>query len=132
MAVRDHPHLQPGSLGEPLVEDVGGVVVQIVDDDVVAGAQSHGPGHDVLAFAGGKEDTHLRFRRANEPGVLGKLATLVGANHGNITNLRMTDRSLELFTLSIDIEVQDVKHLADITAALRALAVVESVERLRG
>jgi len=60
------------------------------------------------------------------------LATLVGKNQGNITNLKMTDRSQQLFTLRIDIEVQDVKHLTDIIAALRALAVVESVERIRG
>ena len=69
---------------------------------------------------------------SNELGVLGKLATLVGKNQGNITNLKMTDRSQQLFTLRIDIEVQDVKHLTDIIAALRALAVVESVERIRG
>ena len=69
---------------------------------------------------------------SNEPGVLGKLATLVGKNQGNITNLNMTDRRQQLFTLRIDIEVQDVKHLTDIIAALRALAVVESVERIRG
>ncbi len=130
-------HPLPGDRIVGLVTQGEGVVIHTID---CAGLAQVSEDPDLWVDASwdphAKENFYhlssIEVRMANEPGVLGKLATLVGANHGNITNLRMTDRSLELFTLSIDIEVQDVKHLADITAALRALAVVESVERLRG
>jgi len=69
---------------------------------------------------------------ANEPGTLGELSTLIGRQKGNITNLRITHRSTEFFEIMIDIEVQDVKHLTNIMAALRASPAINSVERARG
>ncbi len=68
----------------------------------------------------------------NEPGSLGNLATVIGQNEGNISNLKITQRSSEFFDLLIDIEVRDVKHLTDIIAALRATPVISSVDRARG
>jgi hypothetical protein len=39
---------------------------------------------------------------------------------GNITNLQITNRSLDFFEILVDIEVQDLRHLTNIIAALRA------------
>ena len=69
---------------------------------------------------------------ANEPGSLGELSTVIGKNHGNISNLKITNRSLDFFEMLIDVEVADVKHLANIIAALRAMPVITSVDRARG
>ncbi|MBM3599366.1 MAG: bifunctional (p)ppGpp synthetase/guanosine-3',5'-bis(diphosphate) 3'-pyrophosphohydrolase [Alphaproteobacteria bacterium] len=69
---------------------------------------------------------------ANEPGSLGSLTTVIGKNLGNITNLKITNRSVEFFEMLIDVEVKDVKHLSNIIAALRANPVINSVERARG
>ncbi|HUC61964.1 MAG TPA: bifunctional (p)ppGpp synthetase/guanosine-3',5'-bis(diphosphate) 3'-pyrophosphohydrolase [Alphaproteobacteria bacterium] len=69
---------------------------------------------------------------ANEPGTLGELSTLIGRQKGNITNLRITNRSTQFFEILIDIEVQDVKHLTNIMAALRASPSINSVARARG
>ena len=69
---------------------------------------------------------------ANEPGTLGELSTLIGKQKGNIANLRITHRSTEFFEIMIDIEVQDVRHLTNIMAALRASPAINSVERARG
>jgi GTP pyrophosphokinase len=69
---------------------------------------------------------------ANEPGTLGELSTLIGKQKGNITNLRITNRSTDFFEMMIDIEVQDVRHLTNIMAALRASPAINSVERARG
>ncbi len=69
---------------------------------------------------------------ANEPGSLGGLSTIIGKNYGNISNLKITNRSVDFFEMLIDVEVQDVKHLSNIIAALRATAVVISVDRARG
>jgi GTP pyrophosphokinase len=68
----------------------------------------------------------------NEPGSLASLTTVIGKNDGNITNLRITNRSPDFFELLVDIEVQDVKHLSNLIAALRATPVINSVERARG
>ncbi|MCH8037946.1 MAG: bifunctional (p)ppGpp synthetase/guanosine-3',5'-bis(diphosphate) 3'-pyrophosphohydrolase, partial [Proteobacteria bacterium] len=68
---------------------------------------------------------------ANEPGSLGDLSTIIGKNHGNISNLKITDRSIDFFEMLVDVEVQDAKHLSNIIAALRAAPVITSVERAR-
>ena len=69
---------------------------------------------------------------ANEPGSLGSLSTIIGKNHGNISNLKITNRSIDFFEMLIDVEVTSVKHLTNIIAALRAMPVITSVERARG
>jgi GTP pyrophosphokinase len=68
---------------------------------------------------------------ANEPGSLGSLSTIIGKNKGNISNLKITNRSIDFFEMLIDVEVTDVKHLTNIIAALRATPVIISVERAR-
>jgi len=69
---------------------------------------------------------------ANEAGSLGNLSTVIGKNLGNILNLKITNRSTDFFEMMIDVEVKDVKHLANIIAALRATPAINSVERARG
>jgi len=69
---------------------------------------------------------------ANEPGSLGSLSTVIGKNDGNITNLKITNRSQDYFEMLMDIDVKDAKHLTNIIAALRATPVINSVDRARG
>ena len=68
---------------------------------------------------------------ANETGALGNLSTVIGKNGGNITNLKITNRTSDFFEMLIDVDVHDVKHLTNIMAALRATPVIHSVERGR-
>ena len=68
----------------------------------------------------------------NAPGALGSLTTIIGKNNGNITNLKITNRSADFFEILVDIEVRDVKHLGNVIAALRSAPVINSVERARG
>jgi GTP pyrophosphokinase len=56
---------------------------------------------------------------------------VIGKNQGNISNLKITNRSIDFFEMLIDVEVTDVKHLTNIIAALRATPVITSVERAR-
>ncbi|MGC2202753.1 MAG: bifunctional (p)ppGpp synthetase/guanosine-3',5'-bis(diphosphate) 3'-pyrophosphohydrolase [Stellaceae bacterium] len=74
----------------------------------------------------------LNVTIANEPGNLGSLTTVIGKQGGNISNLKITNRSSDFFEIMIDIEVADVKHLTTIIAALRATPVINSVDRARG
>lgn len=68
---------------------------------------------------------------ANEPGALSTVTTVIAKNVGNITNLKITNRTAEFFEMLIDIEVRDVKHLTNVIAALRATPSISSVERAR-
>ena len=68
----------------------------------------------------------------NETGALGTVTTVIGKNGGNITNLKITNRSLEFWDILIDVFVNDTKHLNNVIAALRATPCVVSVDRARG
>ena len=73
----------------------------------------------------------LKVTVANQPGSLSKLSTVIARHEGNISNLRIVNRSMDFFDMVIDVEVNDVKHLANITAALRATPAINAVERAR-
>ncbi len=81
--------------------------------------------------ASGTHVGRLRLTVANRPGSLSSLSTVIARNEGNISNLKIVNRSTDFFDMLLDIEVADVRHLADITAALRATPAVNSVERAR-
>ena len=66
---------------------------------------------------------------ANKRGTLADLASVVAENFGNINNLKITDRNKDFFEFSLDIEVDDAKHLNEIMGALRAVSSVSSVDR---
>ena len=74
----------------------------------------------------------LKVTVANAPGSLSSLATVIAKDRGNISNLKITNRALDYFDMLIDVEVQDLKHLTNIIAALRATPAISSVERARG
>jgi GTP pyrophosphokinase len=83
----------------------------------------------------GGQDIHVgrvHLTVLNVPGSLGDLSTVIARNDGNISNLKITERSAQFFNMLIDIEVRDVKHLTDIIAALRADPAINSVDRARG
>jgi len=79
-----------------------------------------------------KHTGRLSITLTNEPGSLGSLTTIIGKNQGNISNLKITNRSTDFFDMLVDIEVSSVRHLTNIVAALRAAPVINSVERARG
>jgi len=65
----------------------------------------------------------------NAPGVLGQVCTIIGEAGGNIVQLRMHHRQNDFFDVDIDVDVNDVRHLTHIAAALRANPSVETVDR---
>ncbi|MBC6416769.1 MAG: bifunctional (p)ppGpp synthetase/guanosine-3',5'-bis(diphosphate) 3'-pyrophosphohydrolase, partial [Rhodospirillales bacterium] len=83
---------------------------------------------------GAGQSFHGRIKAviANKPGSLGNLTTIIGKAQGNIANLKITNRTMDFFELFVDVEVSGLKHLTDITAALRAAPSVTYVERARG
>jgi GTP pyrophosphokinase len=81
--------------------------------------------------AAGVYTGRLKITVSNQPGSLSSLSTVIARHEGNISNLRIVNRSMDFFDMVIDVEVADVKHLADITAALRATPAINAVERAR-
>jgi GTP pyrophosphokinase len=82
------------------------------------------------------EDQELHVGRihcvlVNAPGSLSTLTSVIARNFGNISNLKITERSTDFFEMVVDIEVRDVKHLTNIIAALRADPSISSVDRAR-
>lgn len=74
----------------------------------------------------------LNITIVNETNALGTITTVIGRNGGNITNLKITNRSLDFWDMIMDIAVNDTKHLNNIIAALRATPCIVSVERAKG
>ena len=66
----------------------------------------------------------------NEPGALGTIATIIGAQKANIVNLRLDNRDTGFHTNTIDVEVHDVQHLMHVIGALRAADAVNGVTRV--
>jgi len=74
----------------------------------------------------------LLITAINEPGTLGAIATVIGENGANIANVVIELLSPDFRSLTVDIEVSDLKHLSTIVSQLRARPVVSKVERVNG
>ena len=83
-----------------------------------------------LAKSGIRAVGRISVNAVNSKGVLAQLCNVVAQAGGNITGVRTPSRGPGFIELVFDIEVDDLRHLEQIKAALRALAVVERVERL--
>jgi guanosine-3',5'-bis(diphosphate) 3'-pyrophosphohydrolase len=130
-------HPLPGDRIVGIVTTGKGVTLHTIDCETLEGFADQperwldvawGPDSDEAASHVGR----IQVVIANEPGSLGTLSTVIGKSEGNISNLRITSRSVDFFELLIDVEVKDVRHLTNIIAALRAMPVINSVERARG
>ena len=69
---------------------------------------------------------------ANDAGVLGRICTLIGEQHANISDIVFTDRKPDFYRMVIDLEVRDIKHLHNVQTALEADSDVTQVTRFRG
>ncbi len=68
----------------------------------------------------------------NQAGALATLTNAVAKHDGAITNLKVTNRQQDFFEVLMDVEVRDLKHLANVIAGLRAAGGVTQVERAKG
>ena len=129
-------HPLPGDRIVGIIEKGKGVTIHSIDCDALeAYVEEPERWLDVAWDKAASEQMHVARIVANvtnNPGALGEVATVIGRYRGNITNLKLTDRTLQYYTLQIDVEVKDLKHLTNIIAALRVTAVVNDVERVRG
>ena len=129
-------HPLPGDRIVGIVTTGKGVTVHTIDCETLLSFQDTPERWvDISWQNAGEAQNHtgrLHVVVANEPGSLGSLSTIIGKSGGNISNLKITNRSLDFFEMLIDVEVSDVRHLTNIMDALRAMPVISSVERARG
>ena len=129
-------HPLPGDRIVGIVTTGKGVTVHTIDCDTLSNFQDSPERWVDLTWDVGDEDPihtgRLQLVVTNEPGCLGSLSTIIGKNNGNISNLKITNRSADFFEMLIDVQVVDAKHLSNIVAALRTMPVITTVERARG
>src|SRR5262245_3183095 len=83
-----------------------------------------------------EERTPQRFparivlQTVNEPGSLAQVAQVIAEHDGNIDNISMERSSPDFTSVTIDLEVFDIKHLNSIIAQLRAKDVAADAERV--
>jgi len=130
-------HPLPGDRIVGIVTTGKGVTVHTIDCDTLENFAdtperwldiSWGDGQDTPESHVGRLEVVLN----NTPGALGTLSTVIGRNGGNITNLKITSRSMDFWDMLLDVYVNDTKHLNNIIAALRATPQIASVDRARG
>ncbi|MBK1698009.1 RelA/SpoT family protein [Rhodovibrio salinarum] len=128
-------HPLPGERIVGIVTTGKGVTVHTIDCETLENFQDAPERWVDLAWEADETDEpytgRLHVVVANEPGSLGDLSTVIGKNRANISNLKITNRSVDFFEMLVDVEVTDVKHLTNVMAALRASPVITSVDRAR-
>ncbi|WP_089229601.1 RelA/SpoT family protein [Tistlia consotensis] len=128
-------HPLPGDRVVGIVTTGKGVTVHTIDCDTLAQFQDQPERWIDLSWSSNAGEEPFTGRLhvvvANEPGSLGALTTVIGKHEANISNLKITNRSLDFFEILIDLEVEDLKHLTHVIAALRATPAISSVERAR-
>ncbi len=82
-----------------------------------------------LAERGAVAIARVRVTAAHQKGVLASLCTAVAQANGNIVSVTTDKRGTDFTDLLFDIEVEDLRRLTQILAALRSLAVVDKATR---
>lgn len=72
----------------------------------------------------------LRIEMVNKPDSFASVTNIISSNGASIANLKIEGRSIDFFTLLIDIQIIDIIHLSGVQAALRACSYIKSVTRV--
>jgi GTP pyrophosphokinase len=127
-------HPIPGDKIVGIVATGKGITIHTMDCDTLENfADSPEKWIDVAWDSSGQDETYigrLRVSLSHETAALASVANVIAKDEGNISNLKITNRSTDFFDLMIDVEVKNSKHLNNIIASLRAKNVVQSVERV--
>lgn len=130
-------HPLPGDRIVGIIQTGRGVTIHTIDCHELEGFSEQPERWLDVAWEDESGEAEIHVGRVNmtlmnEPGSLGTVSNIVAKNDGNISNLKIVNRTTDFFEILIDIEVKDVKHLTNIIAALRASPVINEVERARG
>jgi len=130
-------HPIPGDRIVGIFEPGHGVRVHTIDCETLQLFQDDAAGWLDLSWDERKKSDivpvgRIKLSVLNRRGSLGTITTVIADNGANISNIKIEDRGALLFEILLDVEVEDLKHLTQIIAALRAALPVQSAERVRG
>jgi len=127
-------HPIPGDKIVGIVASGKGITIHTMDCDTLENfADSPEKWIDVAWDASGQDDVfigRLKVSLSHETAALASVANVIAKDEGNISNLKITNRSTDFFDILIDVEVKNARHLANIITSLRAKDVVQAVERV--
>ncbi len=112
-----------------------GVVIHAIDCEVLADFEDQ-PGRWVdLHWREGRHPatyaTHLSLTIRHDPGVLGRICSLIGQQGANIADLEFVDRKPDFYKLRVEVALRDREHLHALMTALEAESDVAQVLRIR-
>ena len=130
-------HPLPGDRIVGIVTEGKGVTVHTIDCESLENFASAPERWLDVSWDVGPDSPSIQVGRidvvlTNEPGSLSALTSVIAKNMGNISNLKITNRTPDFFEFLVDVEVGDAKHLSNIVAALRADPMMQTVTRVRG
>ncbi len=73
----------------------------------------------------------IKVTLSNETGSLAKITNAIAHDQANISNLKVSGRSLDFFELQLDVEVKGLQQLNNLITGIRSLDCVHSVERYK-
>lgn len=127
-------HPLPGDRIAGIVKTGKGVTIHTVDCDIV---KSFSELDRVLSLSwNNTTDPDQRFigrikaTFLNKVGSLAAFSTAISKQKGNVANLKITNRTVDFWDITLDVEVRDAEHLNAILATLRTLSITNNVERL--
>ena len=127
-------HPLPGDSIVGIITTGRGITIHTRDCDNLANFEDEPERWIEVGWDDGQTDIDQQAGRlmlviANKAGALGKISTIIGQNGGNISNLKIQNRTNEYFELTVDVYVKNVSHLSALIAALRASPYIFSVDR---
>ncbi|PZP87053.1 MAG: bifunctional (p)ppGpp synthetase/guanosine-3',5'-bis(diphosphate) 3'-pyrophosphohydrolase [Azospirillum brasilense] len=127
-------HPIPGDKIVGIVATGKGVTIHTMDCDTLENyADAPEKWLDVAWDAQNQDDLfigRLKVSLSHETAALASVANVIAKDGGNISNLKILNRSTDFFDLLIDVEVKNSRHLQNIISSLRAKDVVQAVDRV--
>lgn len=127
-------HPIPGDKIVGIVATGKGVAIHTMDCDTLENfADAPEKWLDVAWDASNQDEMfigRLKVSLSHETAALASVANVIAKDGGNISNLKILNRSTDFFDLLIDVEVKNSRHLQGIISSLRAKDVVQAVERI--
>jgi guanosine-3',5'-bis(diphosphate) 3'-pyrophosphohydrolase len=127
-------HPIPGDKIVGIVATGKGVTIHTMDCDTLENyADAPEKWLDVAWDSANQDDLfvgRLKVSLSHETAALASVANVIAKDGGNISNLKILNRSTDFFDLMIDVEVKNSRHLQGIIASLRAKDVVQAVDRV--
>jgi RelA/SpoT family (p)ppGpp synthetase len=112
-----------------------GVVVHTIDCDSLAEFESTPSRWVDLHWQPGKHAAvhavTVNVTIGNDPGVLGRICTLIGEQRANISDLKFVDTKPDFYRLLVTVEVRDVEHLHRVMTAVQADSDVAELARYK-